>query len=93
MTTRQKNNHRNYLNRKHRQYNGGIPGVPQIPADCHEALVRHGTLSAEQEAEADAAIEAATWAILARRPAKEDRREPMGVPEFFTGQYGIVRTA
>ena len=69
--------------------------LPQIPDDCHTALVKHGSLSNEQEARADAAIRAACARIHERRGPELERRSgervEASVREFSVVQ-GIVRS-
>ena len=80
MNNRSDVNRRNHLKRKERQ-RMGLPGVPQLPDDI---LAAGNETTDEQERTGALVLEAATWAIHARRQMREDARKPVMPREYAT---------
>ena len=58
-----------------------LAGVPTIPGELsNDAAINN--LSDADEARMSEAIERATWAIHARRKAREDVKKPVGLREY-----------
>ena len=78
--SRSDQNRRHHAKLQEQRKRGIFPTVPRMPDD----IARAEELTEEQTRTADMVLQAATWAIHARRKAREDVKKPVGLREYVT---------
>ena len=78
--SRSDQNRRHHAKLQEQRKRGIFPTVPRMPDD----IARAEELTEEQTRTADMVLQAATWAIHARRQMKEDTRKPVMPREYVT---------
>jgi len=79
-SNRSDQNRRHHAKLQEQRKRGIFPTVPRMPDD----IARAEELTEEQTRTADMVLEAATWAIHARRQMREDARKPVMTREYVT---------